>query len=106
MTRDQEQGNEGTWRLPGPSPAALVAAMRAMRVERGLSVADAAAAAGVSPGRLAAVEARRREVDFELIVNVADALDTSAAEFVRRAERLEADREHPAAAEPGDGDVG
>jgi transcriptional regulator with XRE-family HTH domain len=106
MKRKEKQGTEGERQLPGPSPAAFVAAMRAVRVDRGLSVTDAAAAAGVSPGHLADVEGGRREADFELIVAVADALHTTASEFVRRAGRLEADQGNPAAGERASGAPG
>jgi len=63
--------------------------MREMRVERGVSVADAAAGARVTPRRLTAVEDGRREADYELIVRLADALGVRPAEFIRRAEHLE-----------------
>jgi transcriptional regulator with XRE-family HTH domain len=77
--------------LPGPSLAALGAAIRAVRVEYGLSVADAAGAAGCAPGRLASVEAGRTDPDYALLVHVARALGTTPSEFVRRAERESAE---------------
>jgi|SRR5579875_1260037 len=76
--------------LPGPSAAAFSAAMRAMREERGVSVADAAAATrGVSATRLAAVEDGRREPDFVLIMRLARTLGVKSAEFVSRGEILD-----------------
>jgi transcriptional regulator with XRE-family HTH domain len=72
--------------LPGPSVAAFSAAMRAMREERGVSLANAATAAGVTPGRLASVEAGRREPDYDLILGVGDALGVRPSEFVHRGE--------------------
>jgi transcriptional regulator with XRE-family HTH domain len=75
--------------LPGPSVAAFSAGMRAMREERSVSVADAAGAAGVAPGRLASVEAGRREPDYELILGVSDAIGVRASEFVHRGEILD-----------------
>ncbi len=81
--------------LPGPSTEAFVAAMRAVREERGVSVADAAAGAGVSPGRLASVEAGRREPDYELIVQLADALGVKPVAFVHRAEVLDTTKPVP-----------
>jgi transcriptional regulator with XRE-family HTH domain len=80
---------EGEESLPGPSPAALAEAMRAMRVERGVSVADAAAGAGVTPAHLVAVEEGRREADYELIVRLADTIGVRPAEFIGRAEDME-----------------
>jgi transcriptional regulator with XRE-family HTH domain len=81
--------------LPGPSLAALGAAIRAVRVERGLSVADAAGAAGCAPGRLASVEEGRTDPDYALLVHVARALGTTPSEFVRRAERASAEQGLP-----------
>lgn len=75
--------------LPGPSPAAYAAAMRALREERGVSVADAAAAAGVPPGRLASVEAGRREADYELMMRLPRALGLRPADLIARAELLD-----------------
>lgn len=76
--------------LPGPSVAAFSAAMRAMREERGVSVADAAAATrGVSATRLAAVEDGRREPDFVLIMRLARTLGVKPSEFVSRGEILD-----------------
>jgi transcriptional regulator with XRE-family HTH domain len=60
--------------------------MRAVREERGMSLADAAAGVGVTPRRLAAVEDGRREPDFELMMRLARVLGTTATEFIRRAE--------------------
>lgn len=77
--------------LPGPSAAAFSAAMRAVRVERGVSVADAAAATrGVSAARLAAVEDGRREPDYVLTVRLARTLGVNSSEFVGRAAILDA----------------
>lgn len=73
--------------MPGPSLAALGAAIRAVRVERGLSVADAATAAGCAPGRLASVEEGRTDPAYALLVRLAKALGTRPSGFVRRAER-------------------
>ncbi len=81
--------------LPGPSATAFSAAMRAMREERGVSVADAAAGAGVSKGRLASVEAGRREPDFVLIMRVARVLGIKPTEFVHRAEILDTTKPVP-----------
>jgi transcriptional regulator with XRE-family HTH domain len=75
--------------LPGPSAAAFSEAMRVMREERGVSVADAAGAAGVTPGRLASVEVGRREPDYDLILGVGDALGVRPSEFVHRGEILD-----------------
>jgi transcriptional regulator with XRE-family HTH domain len=76
--------------LPGPSVAAFTAAMRAIREERGVSVADAAAATrGVSATRLAAIEDGRREPDFVLIMRLARTLGVKSSEFVRRGEILD-----------------
>jgi len=79
--------------------------MRAMRVERGVSVADAAAGVRVTPRRLTAVEDGRREADFELIVRLADTLGVRPAEFIGRAEHLEPtseDRQDDAARDAND----
>jgi transcriptional regulator with XRE-family HTH domain len=75
--------------LPGPSAAAFSAAMKAMREERGVSIADAAAGASVPPGRLASVEAGRREPDFVLIMRVARTIGVKPSEFVHRGEILD-----------------
>ncbi|MGO9763606.1 MAG: helix-turn-helix domain-containing protein [Solirubrobacteraceae bacterium] len=76
--------------LSGPSVAAFSAAMRAMREERGVSVADAAAATrGVSATRLAAVEDGRCEPDFVLIMRLARTLGVKPSEFVHRGEILD-----------------
>jgi transcriptional regulator with XRE-family HTH domain len=76
--------------LPGPSVAAFSAAMRAVREERGISIADAAAATrGVSATRLAAVEDGRREPDFVLIMRLARTLGVKSSEFVHRGEVLD-----------------
>jgi transcriptional regulator with XRE-family HTH domain len=84
--------------LPGPSAHALSAAMKEVREKRGISVADAATAANITPGRLRSVENGRREPDFILIMRVARALGVRAPEFIHRAEQLphsgeQADRE-------------
>jgi transcriptional regulator with XRE-family HTH domain len=81
--------------FPGPSVSAFCAAMRALREESGVSLADAARAARVAPGRLAAVEEGRCEPDFLLMMRVADAIGTTPVEFIRRAERIDADADLP-----------
>jgi transcriptional regulator with XRE-family HTH domain len=80
--------------LSGPSLAALGAAIRAVRVEHGVgidgvSIADAAAAAGCAPRLLASVEAGCADPDYALLVRVAHSFGTRPSEFVRRAEHLE-----------------
>jgi transcriptional regulator with XRE-family HTH domain len=83
----KERMDKGDEPLRGPTAAAVGAAMLALREERGMSLADAAAGARVAPGRLAAVEDGRREPDFVLMMRLARVLGTSATEFIRRAEQ-------------------
>lgn len=83
MTDQQDNDADGF----GPSLAAVGAALRAMRVERGLGVADVAAAVGCAPGRVASVEDGRTDPDFELLVRLAHALDSNPSDILRRAER-------------------
>jgi len=83
MPRKSDPGES----LSGPSAAAVSAAMREVREERYLSVADTAKAADTAPGRLSAVESGRREPDFVLMMRVARALGVQPSEFIRRAEQ-------------------
>jgi len=72
---------------------ALGRAIREIRGERGMGVAQLAAAAGVDLRRIAALEAGRLDPSYELLFALAAALGVRASEFVVRAEALSVKRE-------------
>jgi transcriptional regulator with XRE-family HTH domain len=77
---------------PTPIDKELAALGRAVRLERerkDMTTAQLAKAAGVTPQRLAALEAGRNRAVFDLLVAVADGLDVSLGTLVGRAERLD-----------------
>jgi transcriptional regulator with XRE-family HTH domain len=74
---------------------ALGRALSEIRGERGMGVAQLAAAAGVDLRRIAALEAGRVNPAYELLLALAEALGVPASELVVRAEALSADFEDP-----------
>jgi transcriptional regulator with XRE-family HTH domain len=74
---------------------ALGRALRQIRGERGMDVAQLAAAAGVDLRRIAALEAGRLNPAYELLLALAEVLGVPASELVVRAEALSADFEDP-----------
>jgi transcriptional regulator with XRE-family HTH domain len=71
-------------------------AIRAVRERHGLSAGGLATAAGVSPARLAALEAGRLDPDFELLLALAEAIGVRPSAFFVTAERRSARRSPPA----------
>jgi transcriptional regulator with XRE-family HTH domain len=63
-------------------------AIRAVREQRGLSAHDLAAAAGVAPARVAALEDGQLDPDFELLIRLAEGMGLHPAAFFLRAEQL------------------
>ncbi len=63
-------------------------AIREVREQRGLSARDLAAAADVTPARVAALENGQLDPDFELLVKLAKSMDIRPTAFVLRAEEL------------------
>lgn len=82
----------------------LGAAVRAMLEEQLLSLDDLALAAAVDPTRLAALEQGRLDPDFELLLRLAEAMDTRASAFVLKAEALSRsdDQSRPVADKPSE----
>lgn len=74
---------------------ALGRAVREIRGERGMGVAQLAAAAGVDLRRIAALEAGRLNPAYEMLLALAEALGVPASELVVRAEALSAELEGP-----------
>jgi transcriptional regulator with XRE-family HTH domain len=74
---------------------ALGRAIREVRGERGMGVAQLAAAAGVDLRRIAALEAGRANPAYELLLALARALGVPAWELVVRAEALSAEPQDP-----------
>jgi transcriptional regulator with XRE-family HTH domain len=74
---------------------ALGRAVREIRGERGMGVAQLAAAAGVDLRHIAALEAGRLNPAYELLLALAEALGVPASELVVRAEALSADLGEP-----------
>jgi transcriptional regulator with XRE-family HTH domain len=72
---------------------ALGRAVREIRGERGMGVAQLAAAAGVDLRQIAALEAGRLNPAYELLLALAEALGVPASELVVRAEALLAEHE-------------
>jgi transcriptional regulator with XRE-family HTH domain len=68
-----------------PATTAFGAAVRAVRVERAFSQEGFAAHAGMDRSYYGAIERGEFNVSLSTIVKVADALDTSAHELLRRA---------------------
>jgi transcriptional regulator with XRE-family HTH domain len=74
---------------------ALGRAVREIRGERGMGVAQLAAAAGVDLRQIAALEVGRLNPAYELLLALAEALGVPASELVVRAEALSADFGEP-----------
>jgi transcriptional regulator with XRE-family HTH domain len=70
---------------PNPALVALGEALRLIREEKDLSIEAVAVAAGISPARLVNLEAGRVDPDFELMLRLADALNTRLSVIVGRA---------------------
>jgi transcriptional regulator with XRE-family HTH domain len=66
---------------------ALARAIRELREERGTDAGDLAAAAGIDPGDLEAIEAGRVDPPYELLGALADGLGVSLSAIVTSAER-------------------
>lgn len=62
--------------------AALGAALRAFRADKGITLRELAEASSVSPGYLSELERGRKEVSSELLAAVCYALDTSVADVL------------------------
>ena len=77
---------------------ALGRAIREIRADRGVGVAQLATASGVDLRRIAALEAGRLDPTYELLLALGDALGVSVSAFVIRAEELV---EEPPAGEGG-----
>ncbi len=73
-------------------------AIREVREQHGLGAHDMAAAAGVDPARVAALEDGRLDPDFELLVKLAKRMGIHPAAFALRAREL-GDRD--AGSQPG-----
>jgi transcriptional regulator with XRE-family HTH domain len=67
---------------------ALGRAVREIRGECGMGVAQLAAAAGVDLRRIAALEAGRLNPSYELLVALGEGLDVRVSAFVIRAEEM------------------
>jgi transcriptional regulator with XRE-family HTH domain len=67
---------------------ALGRAIRELRLDRGMGVAQLASAAGVDLRRIAALEAGRVDPAYELLLALGDGLGVSVSAFVIRAEEL------------------
>ncbi len=63
-------------------------AIQAVREQHGLSAAALAAAAGVAPTRLAALEEGQLDPDFELLIALAEGMGIRPSAFILRAEDL------------------
>jgi transcriptional regulator with XRE-family HTH domain len=63
--------------------------MREVREQHGLSAHDLAAASGVAPARVAALEEGRLDPDFELLLTLAKGMGISPTAFFLRAEELD-----------------
>jgi transcriptional regulator with XRE-family HTH domain len=63
-------------------------AIREVREQHGLSADDLAAAAGVAPGRVAALESGRLDPDLELLPVLAKSMGITSTAFIVRAEEL------------------
>jgi transcriptional regulator with XRE-family HTH domain len=72
---------------------ALGRAVREIRGERGMGVAQLASAAGVDLRQIAALEAGRLNPAYELLLALAEVLGVPASELVVRAEALLAELE-------------
>jgi transcriptional regulator with XRE-family HTH domain len=81
----------GSHQEPHPALVALGGAVRLIREERGMNVHALAAAAGMTPAHLAALEAGRLDPDFDSVLRLADALGTCVSALVLRAEALSRD---------------
>ncbi len=62
--------------------------MREVREQHGLSAHDLAAASGVDPARVAALEEGRLDPDFELLLTLAKSMGIRPTAFFVRAEEL------------------
>jgi transcriptional regulator with XRE-family HTH domain len=63
-----------------------------IRAERGLSVGELAAAAGIEIERVQALEAGQLDPDYELLLTLAEGLGVRPSALVIRAEELLAER--------------
>jgi transcriptional regulator with XRE-family HTH domain len=63
-------------------------ALGQIRVERGLSVGELAAAAGIEVARVEALEAGQLDPGFKLLLALADGLGVGSSVLVTRAEEL------------------
>ena len=63
-------------------------AIRSVRDEKTLSVADLAIGADISLERLKALERGELDPDYELLIRLAECLDTRPSAFIIRAEDL------------------
>lgn len=73
-----------------PASAALGAAVRQLRTDRGLTQEDLAHASGLHPTYLSGVETGHRNPTWASLGRIARALDVRMSELARLAERLEA----------------
>jgi transcriptional regulator with XRE-family HTH domain len=69
--------------------AALGWAIRRERESKGVTAVELAEAAGITPRRLAALEAGRTRAVYDLLVAVADGLDIGLGALVTRSEEPE-----------------
>ncbi len=75
-----------------PALVALGRAIQKMREERDIDAGRLAAAAGVGRERLEALESGRLDPDFNLLLQVAEAMGVRPSAFFRRAERMGGER--------------
>jgi len=84
------------WDTPDPGDAenaehsrwltALGQVVRQLRVERNISAGELAAAAGLKPARLDAIEAGRFDPRYDVLLALARGLDVKASDLVKRAD--------------------
>jgi transcriptional regulator with XRE-family HTH domain len=68
---------------------ALGQVLRALRVERGLSQEQLAMEVGIHPTYISRIEAGRRNISWEAMKRLSQALDLPAWQFVARIEEVE-----------------
>jgi transcriptional regulator with XRE-family HTH domain len=72
-----------------PELVLLGQAIREVREEQEVSAGELAGKAGIAERRLARLEAGKLDPDYDLMLNLADALSVEPSTFVLRAEALE-----------------